>query len=318
MLDVLKNLRFRGNKEELLFFVCDVVGNSGISVHDAEIICGHKAGMYFLSVPDLIMYCNAFGWVKQSNNMLSVSSDVLLNIECKNSLNDFFIKSTVENLFKLGIFNADMFCYDVSRQSYTLKNEMFSLHFSTIRDILTSQGFLVVARDGMRTCFSISPLYESLVAELCKIERQKMSLEQLKKKIESNNIVGEKAELFVLNYEKKRLGYPVCDFVNRISEIDVTAGYDIISFNSPSSKNPDRFIEVKATSAEGFYWSVNEYETAKLLGEKYFIYLVSVNSINDSTYEPEIIINPAEVIMKGTDWAIEPQSYKVFRAHFDE
>ncbi len=203
--------------------------------------------------------------------------------------------------------------YDISRQIYTFRNDMFSLRFSKIRDVLISQGFLITTRVGMKTFFSISPLYESLVANFCKSERNKISLERLKKQIDSNNAIGEKAELFVLDYEKKRLGYPNCDYVKRISEIDVTAGYDIVSFSSQLSKIPDRFIEVKAVSVTGFYWSNNEYETAKLLGEKYCIYLVSIDRIDDSNYEPEIIINPAEVIINGADWLIEPQSYKIIR-----
>ena len=32
----------------------------------------------------------------------------------------------------------------------------------------------------------------------------------------------------------------------------------------------DRFIGVKAISSYGFYWSKNEYETAKLKGEPYY------------------------------------------------
>ena len=33
-----------------------------------------------------------------------------------------------------------------------------------------------------------------------------MSLEQLKKRLENNELAGEKAELFVLEYERQRLG----------------------------------------------------------------------------------------------------------------
>ncbi len=111
MSDVLKKLNFRGDKEELLFFVRDVIGNSGISVKDAEIICGHTAGMRFLSVTDLIEYCEAFEWVYQCDNMLLNSSNVLLNIKSKVNLNDYFVKSTVEKLFELEIFSSNMFCY---------------------------------------------------------------------------------------------------------------------------------------------------------------------------------------------------------------
>ena len=66
------------------------------------------------------------------------------------------------------------------------------------------------------------------------------------------------------------MGATLAGKVRRISEVDVTAGYDIISYNSIKSKETDRFIEVKARSSSGFYWSKNEYETAKLKGEPYY------------------------------------------------
>ena len=54
MLDELKNLNYHGGKDGVLFFLCDVIGNSQIKVHDAEVICAHAPGKGYLSVRDLI------------------------------------------------------------------------------------------------------------------------------------------------------------------------------------------------------------------------------------------------------------------------
>lgn len=97
----------------------------------------------------------------------------------------------------------------------------------------------------------------------------------------------------------------------RISEVDVTAGYDIISYDSVKSKETDRFIEVKAISTSGFYWSKNEYETAKLKGETYYLYLVDLHKINQPDYMPEIVQNPAVAIMESEAWLVEAQSYSI-------
>ena len=138
---------------------------------------------------------------------------------------------------------------------------------------------------------------------------KQLSLEQLKKQLENNELAGEKAELFVLEYEKKRLGQPLCEKVRRISEIDVTAGYDIVSFDSNQSLEPNRFVEVKAASSAGFYWSRNEYEIAKLKGDTYYLYLVELNKVNQQDYSPQIIQNPAVNIMETDEWFVESQSY---------
>ena len=93
--------------------------------------------------------------------------------------------------------------------------------------------------------------------------------------------------------------------------MDVNAGYDIVSFNTKYSQKPDRFIEVKAISKVGFYWSRNEYEIAKLKGEMYCLYLVELTKINEFGYIPEIIVNPAKDIMENDKWFVEAESYHI-------
>ena len=51
----------------------------------------------------------------------------------------------------------------------------------------------------------------------------------------------------MLSYEVKRLeGHPYLSKIKQISVIDVTAGYDILSYNGVDSEKLDRFIEVKS------------------------------------------------------------------------
>lgn len=164
--------------------------------------------------------------------------------------------------------------------------------------------------------FYVSPEYESLVASQCIRKRKAISLEQLKKRLKSDELAGEKAELFVVKYEKKRLGVEGENKVKRISEIDVTAGYDIVSANSPNSTVANRFIEVKAVSENGFYWSKNEYDIAKLLAADYYLYLVDLSKIDDDNYEPDIIHNPVQHIMENNLWLVEPQSYHIQKVKF--
>jgi hypothetical protein len=120
------------------------------------------------------------------------------------------------------------------------------------------------------------------------------------------------AEHFVLDFEIQRLGKDFASRVRIISDIDVGAGYDIISFESNESQEYDRFIEVKATSnSQGFFWSSNEYETAKLKGPRYYLYLVDLRKIRRDDYVPLIIKDPAAVIMESEDWLVEPQTYQI-------
>ncbi len=313
MLSVLKNLKYPGGKEDLLFFICDVVGSSQIKIKDAEIICSHASGKRYLSVENLISYCHALGWLHISDDSISVSSSIIAFLNDKEKLNKELIVSTVNQLFDGSIVDANMFYYDTIQHCYAFKNELLPLSLSSVRNILISQGFLIPLRDLQGTRFLIDSNYDSLVAKHCKERHKQMSLEKLKKQLENNELAGEQAELFVLEYEKKRLGPSLCEKVKRISEVDVTAGYDIVSFESSRSQEPDRFIEVKAVSNTGFFWSRIEYEIAKLKGETYYLYLTDLTKINQPDYTPQIINNPAVNIMKSEEWFVETQSYFIKR-----
>ena len=311
MLDVLKNLKYHGGKDGLLFFICNVIGNGHIRIKDAEIICARSPGKYYLSIGDLVSYCYALGWIQISEDVLSVSPDIVLLLNDKEKLNDALIVSTVNQLFKETMMDASMFYYDSVQCCYAFKNELFPLSLSGVRNVLISQGFLIPLRDTQMTRFYISPTYETLIAKHCKARRKELSLEQLKKQLEINELAGEKAEVFAFEHEKKRLGQPLGEKVRRISEIDVAAGYDIVSFDSNQSLEPDRFIEVKAVSNAGFYWSRNEYEIAKLKGDTYYLYLVDLNRIDEQDYSPQMIQNPAVNVMDTDEWFVESQSYYV-------
>lgn len=313
MLSALKNFKYHGGKEGLLFFICDVIGNGRISARDAAVICTHAPGKHYLSVEDLISYCHALGWIQLSEDIIFLSPAISSLLKNKEELNNALVVSTVNQLFKEGIMDSSMFCYDTVQCSYAFKNELLPLSLSGVRNVLISQGFLIPQRSTQGTRFHIAPIYDALIAKHCKTMRKQLSLEQLKKQLEHNELVGEKAELFVVECEKKRLGIPLCEKIRRISEIDVTAGYDIVSFDSPRSREPDRFIEVKAISGAGFYWSKNEYEMAKLKGDMYYLYLVELGRIDEQDYLPQIIQNPAVNVMDTEEWFVEAQSYLIKR-----
>ncbi len=313
MLDELKNLEYHGGKDGILFFICDVIGHSEITIRDAEVICSHAPGKRQLSVVDLINYCLAFGWINVEADIVSLSPSITAFVNDKDALNVELIRSTVVQLFDGGIISSTLFSYDAVQSCYSFKNELLPLSLSAVRNVLISQGFLITERDIQGTKFYIAPTYDSIVAKHCKSKRKQLSIEQLKKQLEDNELAGEKAELFVLSFEKARIGNPLCDKIKRISEIDASAGYDIVSINSPESQEPDRFIEVKAVSSSGFYWSKNEYEIAKLKGEMYFLYLVELSRVSEPGYAPEMIQDPAANVMTSDSWFVEAQSYHIKR-----
>jgi hypothetical protein len=156
----------------------------------------------------------------------------------------------------------------------------------------------------------LSEQMESQIVSVKKKTSQEELLLQLKRKQED----GDKGELFVLEYEVRRLLNPTL-MPKRVSLIDVSAGYDILSFEDSTSLHFDRYIEVKSfRGTPHFYWSANEKRIAEVLGENYFIYLVDLDKTeeDESEYTPTIIANPVKKLFEE-EWLIEPDTYKITR-----
>lgn len=110
--------------------------------------------------------------------------------------------------------------------------------------------------------------------------------------------VGDAGEEFVLRYERKRLGRHLrVGDVRIVGRRDVGLGYDVLSFLGEASTEPDLHIEVKTYSCEPhFFLSQGEWAAANKYGTNYAVYLVDVNKINISGYEPTIIHDPARTL----------------------
>ena len=136
---------------------------------------------------------------------------------------------------------------------------------------------------------------------------RKKTLEELKNDLSHQEEIGEAGEKFVLQYEKRRLPLKAME-IRQISHENVSAGYDIVSFQTEDSLFPNRFIEVKTFVGEPqFVWSLNEFNVAKKKGNLYFIYLVDFNKISDKDYVPTIIQNPSQTL--AHEWKMEPISF---------
>lgn len=90
--------------------------------------------------------------------------------------------------------------------------------------------------------------------------------------------LGYAAELAVLAYEKERVGHRWASKVEHVSSDTPFASYDIKSVTVCADTATPRFIEVKAVPGESrqFYWTASEVEVARLLRERYFLYLLPV------------------------------------------
>lgn len=197
--------------------------------------------------------------------------------------------------------------FDTENKLVYLDVNSIALSVSIFRNYLITTKFLVFKQNRYYIPQDYGRVFESLISK----ESKKTTIEQLLKSLEAKQKIGEEAESFVINFEINRLNNAE-KIPKQISTIDVAAGYDVLSYDTENSASFDRFIEVKAISESlDFHWSKNEIETAKLLGEEYYLYLVEVKKILQQDYKPLIIKNPYNMVFDSEDWILEPESFIV-------
>jgi hypothetical protein len=131
--------------------------------------------------------------------------------------------------------------------------------------------------------------------------------------LRETNLRARVAEEFVADYERSRLDaagrHDLSEFVNRISERDVDAGFDIRSFNTDGTM---RYIEVKSStnSHVQFFWTSAERSFALEHRDSYWIYFVP-RAHELPSPEHEVIEIQDPVAHEGETLHLEPSTYKV-------
>lgn len=147
--------------------------------------------------------------------------------------------------------------------------------------------------------------------------KREASIDELLELLALKRKHGIMAEDFVLHKEKERLikigRLDLANLVKKISDQNISAGYDILSFDGcKSSLIPDRFIEVKGSTDNWlvFYISKNETQIAQKMQDKYWIYCV-LGVGNSPAQKIEIINNPYKRIFQEKQFNIEPILWRI-------
>ena len=237
-----------------------------------------------------------------------------LGIVVVNNGFDLFVQKlsfqTLEYLISNQLISPDAIVYDRQGLFCKIKRAGFSLKAAVMRNFLLDSK-AIVEKDYQY--YDVSDGYEAFFEEKVKHHHRRLTLEQLMEQHKRQEEQGRKAEEFVLEFEKRRLLWSDnAGRVKQISDFDVGAGYDIISFESPVSTTYDRFIEVKSySSSQSFFWSSNEMKVAHELKDKYYLYLVDMDQYQLQGYEPAIFQDPRNTILNSEEWFVDTASIKV-------
>jgi hypothetical protein len=269
---------------------------------------------------DTILICLKYiDWVRfsksseisKTKNFPSLSFESSRYFEITNLLIVTLIRKLKEEKEIKNIFPNDAISYDEQKNQFRIINNFIPLSFSWCKKTLLLLDFFSSATQSyLFVNEAFGDLFEStIINEIIEYDLSDLvaglSFEEFKKKQSEKEKIGFLAEQFVLSFEYKRLSKdPRTSEILHVSKTAVDAGFDILSFNNPKSKNQDRFIEVKAyLGSPHFYLSLNELKTSKRLGANYYIYLVDINRMSKKNYEPQIFGNAYHsILIDNENW----------------
>lgn len=221
---------------------------------------------------------------------------------------EVFLVSKILDLIKKVLYN---FRRGQNGELWLSKEEASKMQDQNFLGLLLQLDILIENKDIIKLAPQYVELLEIVVSNTVMVVTPEAFEKSEAAKKEIANIVEE----YVLQNERNRLiGIGAAEQSKRVDHValrNIAAGYDIASFNDKGSKIHDRFIEVKAGKPTpiNYFFSRNEFETAKRLRNNYYIYYVCVKDKKPT--ELYVFQNPIEGIMEDPKFEIHTNIYEI-------
>lgn len=140
------------------------------------------------------------------------------------------------------------------------------------------------------------------------------SEKELWQSLKETNLRARMAEEYVVKYERSRLDLAgrndLSKLVKRVSEYNVSAGFDVRSFDSDGST---RYIEVKSATNLyiQFFWTTSEMQFAREHCNEYWVYFVPrAQDLPNLEHGLVMFKDPLKLLDEGI-MLMEPTAFKV-------
>lgn len=294
---------------EGVFFIAKCLNSGTILTQSLKTLAQSEIGKKAMEVELTLLLFESMQLVTVVDNYITCNTKLTTNYsEDREEFCEWFVDEFIEYVMTNEIIDIDTITYEISTDTYLMSPSCIKRKYAGFRNMLADFGVIALRADARYT------ILQKLDKYIARPEvRRKVTEKQLFAQLQRKKELGNTGEEWVLDYEKRRITNPALNGkIKRISLIDVSAGFDIVSFDTNESTLFDRFIEVKTYKGnEHFHWSHNEIEKANLMGDQYFIYLVDADCLEQEDYEPKIIQDPIRKIGESEGWAKRPDSYLV-------
>ncbi len=229
-----------------------------------------------------VLFLKAIGWIREEGDDLALTLDG--HAACKASNDDEEIRKRLAESI-----SSAASPYQTSLAGYLLRFKRTDSHLayrppipdrleeSTLRNFLMDMRVVTYRAGDDMYELSETGVDLYLWAKNC---HNHLSRSKLETACHQKEELGAAAELAALAYEKKRVGVQWEQKVEHISAKIPFACYDIKSVTLGDGEAAARYIEVKAVPSDShqFYWTASELESAQLLRNRYFLYLLPVGA----------------------------------------
>jgi hypothetical protein len=332
MLTELQKHNQLGDSDNILFVLQNALSKKLRRVTDIKKYCSDKSIELVYAIDGILillefteMASRTHDSIKLNNNVSinwikTIDRSVLARTITEKLLTKLKEESCLEDFIPL-----EKVRFDPTFNQLSIQNNSIPLQYSSIKNLLIDLGAMIVVPEFPNILLinrNLQSYFETVVIPWLIEECEKsayssanapISIEKFQELQELKIQYGAQAEEYVLEFERNRLiHHPMRESIRRISNVDISAGYDIVSFENQDSKVLDRFIEVKSFSRyPEFYWSRNEIRSAELKRNSYYLYLVDREKIGMKNYEPKIVQDPYLTVFQDFAWQKEVQSWLV-------
>jgi hypothetical protein len=150
--------------------------------------------------------------------------------------------------------------------------------------------------------------------------KNEYSPKKLEKDLKDKKQLGDDAEILIFKKEQEKINQINPSLkVDHVALRDVSAGYDIQSFEKKDDRIEKIYIEVKAVSKSNykFHLSVQEKQTANKLKDKYFIYLLPVDKSNRDKFDYNQLLKitnlDKSIFQNQLEWKVENDGFIIFK-----
>ena len=293
--DLFENIEYQNL--ENLFNICKKDSNfiDGVRIEYL------KKNQFFLESLNFLIDINLINITKNSVSILSkpnidFSTSLFTNLS-KNTEYALSLKSYLSNFIN-------------QNSSFSFKpNPLYNNLTSNLRNFLISSNKITYENEE----YIIS---DNKLLDLFK--NKEFSPEQLQNVLENRNKIGLEAEKLVVKYEIEKIKSLNQGLkIDHVALRDVSAGYDIKSYEIDGVNYKEIFIEVKAVSKSNykFHLSVQENQTANKYLDRYYLYLLPVDHSNPEKFDYDKLLRinniNKSIIQNLKNWIIKEDGFVI-------